>query len=299
MKTTTNTGTALKRLNDDFSNIEEVYSEMRNEWMRENPESTEIDFHDSFRVDTIDETQFKSAELANKSRLETYLGKKRPHVKRLPIDYYNQYKKNGKFKVSLFLKTYKKNEFKKVISELEEKKKIFLFIFDRLDEYGRIELQDDFIQHLEEMRDLQEHTKYKTIINNLIAEIEAQQKQPTQSKPDPEPQQVKDTLPDNPYPGIFEDAFAFRVFERLYDRYKDSNNLLADFSFIYRIMHKEEGMIKEYFRPEMYKSWLSKEPYSIVLEHGLKTLSNCTSKGKVNAFKDSIELVKKQYETIS
>lgn len=189
MKTTTNPGTALKKLNDDFSNIEEVYTEMRNEWQDLNPEGTEIDFLDSFDfsnghdVDTIDETQFKPAELANLRRLGMYLGKKRSRVKRLPVDYYNQYLKNGRFNVFLFLKPYKKNEFREVISEIEEKKKIFLFIFDRLDEYGRIELQDDFIQNLETMRDLQEHTKYKTIINNLIAEIEAASQESGTSSP--------------------------------------------------------------------------------------------------------------------
>ncbi len=96
----------------------------------------------------------------------------------------------------------------------------------------------------------------------------------------------------NPYPEIFKDFYSFKLFEHLYNNYKESNNLLADFSFTYRKM-KADGYIKTHYRPEMFKDWLSKETYNIVLDAGLKTIDRCTTKAKEINYATSKELVNK------
>jgi hypothetical protein len=94
---------------------------------------------------------------------------------------------------------------------------------------------------------------------------------------------------DHQYPRIFKDSYSFRLFERLFNDYKNSINLLADFSFIYRKMEGEGCIL---VKPEEFKLWLSKEPFSIVLEHGLKTLENCYTEVKGLNYNNSKELAK-------
>lgn len=89
--------------------------------------------------------------------------------------------------------------------------------------------------------------------------------------------------PKNPYPSIFKNGQSFKLFALLYEDYKNSNSLLADFSFIYRMMHNQ-NYINFQIKPEMFKLWLSKEPYCIVLDNGLKTLDRCTTKNKTINF---------------
>jgi hypothetical protein len=102
-------------------------------------------------------------------------------------------------------------------------------------------------------------------------------------------EEIQNSKKKNPYPRIFKNPFSFKLFERLFSDYKNSNNLLADFSFIYRMM-KKHGYIL--VKPEEFKEWLSKEPFSIVLEHGLKTLPNCSTDDKKTNYNTSVELIK-------
>jgi len=102
--------------------------------------------------------------------------------------------------------------------------------------------------------------------------------------------------PKNPYPSIFKDAQSFQLFDLLYNDYKNSNSLLADFSFIYRMMHKH-SYINLQIKPEMFKLWLSKEPFGIVLDNGLKTLDRCTTKNKTINYNTKIDIVIKTTKT--
>lgn len=99
-------------------------------------------------------------------------------------------------------------------------------------------------------------------------------------------------LPNNPYPEIFTPK-GYKLFERLYEENKDSKTLLAAFSFIYRSMYKD-GYILEHVKPEVFKAWLSKEPYSIVLDQGLKTYDRCLTSQKKNAYSIAKELIQNQ-----
>jgi hypothetical protein len=98
----------------------------------------------------------------------------------------------------------------------------------------------------------------------------------------------------NPYPEIFTPK-GFLLFDRLYNEYRDSGTLLADFSFIYRILVKsKEQFIHNHIKPEIFKDWLCKEPYSICLDHQLKTLDRCSNRNKLNSFQNAKDLINLQ-----
>lgn len=93
----------------------------------------------------------------------------------------------------------------------------------------------------------------------------------------------------NPYPGIFTDK-GFLLFDRLHSEYKDTPNILTDYSFIYRIMHSGEYIL-EHIRPEMFKNWISKKPYEVTIDHKIKTLDRCITDNKMRSYKIAIDLI--------
>jgi len=90
----------------------------------------------------------------------------------------------------------------------------------------------------------------------------------------------------NPYPEVFKSLKAFLLFQRLYANKKTSKNLLADFSFIYRRMTSDD-LLMAHQKPEVFREWLSKEPYEVVLDNKFKTLNYCNTSGKEEGYKSA------------
>lgn len=91
----------------------------------------------------------------------------------------------------------------------------------------------------------------------------------------------------NPHPRIFENAHAFRLFERLKTKI---NNPLADYSFIYRKMIND-NLIFESVGDSEFRSWLSSN-YEVEIDK-MKQLHNCTTNTKEQVYtmtKNSISL---------
>lgn len=93
----------------------------------------------------------------------------------------------------------------------------------------------------------------------------------------------------NPYPQVFPSVISFQLFEKLYLQFKESNNKIADFSFIYRKMF-EDKYILNHFKPQMFIEWINKEPYKINLDK-IKTLNDCSTIPKVNTYTTTKELI--------
>lgn len=108
------------------------------------------------------------------------------------------------------------------------------------------------------------------------------------------PQQNEPNISENPYPQIFKNGFAFKLFERLFLNFKDSESQLADFSFIYRKMHVD-GYLLEHVKAEVFKNWLCKEPFAICLDNSLKTLERCTTPNKEYNYTTTVELIKQTF----
>lgn len=94
----------------------------------------------------------------------------------------------------------------------------------------------------------------------------------------------------NPYPEVFKSTEGFLLFHRLYESKKDSKTLLADFSFIYRRMWKD-NYLQDHQKPEVFRHWLSKEPYKVDLDNKFKTLNICTTNDKEYAYFTAKQLV--------
>src|SRR5690606_31960639 len=94
----------------------------------------------------------------------------------------------------------------------------------------------------------------------------------------------------NPFPGVFSNETGYLLFDRLHNEFKDTPNILTDYSFIYRMLYAE-GFILESIKPEMFKSWISKEPYSVIIDHKLKTLDRCQTDNKKTSYAIAKELI--------
>ncbi len=93
----------------------------------------------------------------------------------------------------------------------------------------------------------------------------------------------------NPHPQVFSNLKAFQLFEKLHIQFKDSNNKMADFSFIYRKMYND-SYISSHFKPQMFIEWINKEPFKINLDK-IKTLNDCSTTQKVNTYTTTKELM--------
>jgi hypothetical protein len=98
----------------------------------------------------------------------------------------------------------------------------------------------------------------------------------------------------NLFPLVFKDEFGYRLFERLHENNKDSNTTLADYSFIYRMMWEEDRLLLNHQKPEVFRKWLSEEPFNIVLGLKFKRLVDCSPKGKKAEYYSTKELVRTQ-----
>ena len=88
---------------------------------------------------------------------------------------------------------------------------------------------------------------------------------------------------ENPYPEIFTSLEGFVLFERLHSVFRNNNQNLADYSFIYRKLVKD-NLIFTSFKPEKFREWISGERYNIITDVPLKTLNNCTTQLKKDLY---------------
>lgn len=87
-------------------------------------------------------------------------------------------------------------------------------------------------------------------------------------------------LKENPYPKIFRDDEAFALFEKLHSIYKDVGNLMANYSFIYRMMYKD-GSILETVKPNKFIELIMEKPYEIEYLPKLKSYAEvCENKAE-------------------
>ncbi len=151
----------LNKLNPDFSNIDEVYSELLNEYISNGNDRTETIFIDSLSLVNL------SNDDANISNLEKYLDKKKINVKSYElIGFYNYYIETKRFAL-INPKAYKSEDFEYLNNKLNEHQKQYEFIYERLTESQRIEFKNDFSDRLKKLIEIQNLSKFKEIFRNL------------------------------------------------------------------------------------------------------------------------------------
>ena len=281
--------TVLLRLDNNFTNIDEVYNDEKNKWHRENKDQSELDFMDAFDftegydIDTIDKSLFTEIKLANLSKLSTYLGKNRGKIKRTLEDYYNYYLKTKRFGF-VFMKQYKKNEFKEFKDPLEDYKLKYNYIFAKLAKDGKIEFKNDFCDQLKKLNDLQEHSKFKEVISDTIKIIEDEY-----LKPKKEHQQSNEDKPDEvkiKHNHIFRNN-AFEVWQSMYNSFEINESSRTDVKFMYEVM-KKDGLIFETVNQKIFLDWISKT-YQIVIQ---KTSNYSKTPIRNNTYSNAKQLYK-------
>lgn len=93
----------------------------------------------------------------------------------------------------------------------------------------------------------------------------------------------------NPYPEIFVDYNSYKLFNRLHDEYKDEPKPLVNYSYIYRKMYKD-GLIKLYFKPNMFREWLLNDPFNIDIPP-LKQIGNISAKHREANYNKAKQLI--------
>lgn len=154
----------IQKINDDYSNIDEVYSQFLKKYNPDNITKTEITF-----ISIIQDYEIENDIIRN------YLRKKQLKAKMYNIDFYNHYLLYGRF----FLKgtsikkiEFNEDEFQNIINNLNEYLLKYEYIFNKLDNINKIELKYDTIDHLNRILHNQIHSKYKIIFKDSIKRIE-------------------------------------------------------------------------------------------------------------------------------
>jgi len=154
----------IQKINDDYSNIDEVYSQFLEKYNPDNITKTEITF-----ISIIQDYEIENDIIRN------YLRKKQLKAKMYNIDYYNHYLLYGRF----FLKgtsikkiKFNEDQFQNIINNLNEYLLQYEYIFNKLDSINKIELKYDTIDHLKNVYNNQTHSKYKIIFEDSIKRIE-------------------------------------------------------------------------------------------------------------------------------
>ena len=155
----------LMRLQNDFSNIDEVYKELLSEYNPDNHNTTEVMFIDSVNFENITPEAEKLS-----SRLSEYLAIKRYNVKWEFTDYYNHYLVHKRFGF-VHLKTFGNGEYTEFVKNIDSQYRQYEFIYERLDTIDRIEFESDYLDQLDKIKAFQTYTKFKVIIENQMEMI--------------------------------------------------------------------------------------------------------------------------------
>jgi hypothetical protein len=155
----------LHKLNEDCSNIDEVYSQLLKKYNPDNITKTEITFIDSIQYDKVKNNSNKISVISN------YLGKKNSKGKMYDIDYYNHYINYKRFCFEVVRKQYDKNEFEDVVNRLDKYLSRYQYIFNRLENIKKVEFKQDTIDHLKNISE-QEHSKYEIVFTDSLKRIE-------------------------------------------------------------------------------------------------------------------------------
>lgn len=167
---------ALSKINNDCTNIDEVYNDLKSDWMQANPEASERDFIDSleypngYDVHTINKELFTEIQIKKLEKFSSYLSKK--HPPRTLHDHYKYYLNRKKLKFSFTYTYHKEKDFHECSARLDQFKKTYDYILPKLSTLDKIQFKVMCIRHLNWLIKHQELEEFKIIINATISEIE-------------------------------------------------------------------------------------------------------------------------------
>lgn len=154
------------------------------------------------------------------------------------------------FKVNCFDEEY----FVDVEKGIQKKDRLYNYLLCQLkNKEDQIRFKGDFLDNLLELIGAQKHTKFKILLLELFDRIK-EDKLPCQKEAD-QNKKIENNMIDyysytekhkNPYPQIFTSYSAYYIFEKLQAEFGDTRENLANFSFLYHRMKKDELIFESY-----------------------------------------------------
>ena len=259
----------LKRLTPDFCNIDEVYNELLAHYNPDNINTTELTFIQSVQFDNVERSE-------NSKKLSMYLGKKSTRVNWYDIDYYNRYIEPKCFYAGS-TQAFKSNQFDEVVIFLNENKKRYNYIYNKLENNDKIEFKNDFCDKLESLKSNQTVSKFKEVIVDLINQIEDDYLKYKVSLIIP--QQPKAVNPETVKKELYNHIFkgnAFEVFEKYHSTKSLAENSKTDLNLLFQLF-ENDNLFVETVELKHYIRWLNEKYF-----YSLTELKKVAMKSKPN-----------------
>lgn len=97
---------------------------------------------------------------------------------------------------------------------------------------------------------------FRKICNQLLDVYKFEEDKQVETKSDSSVETISSEKTINPKPHIFKDGYAYGVFKKYYHAFKDDDNQLANFSFIFHAMQKD-GLIHENIKHRIFIDFLA------------------------------------------
>lgn len=154
------------KLNNDFSNFDEVYQKMLLKYKTDNTTRTEITFINEFT------SEHNNDEICKK--IWDKIKSKTNRIQWQLLDHYNHFLLTKRFVFKGILrKPFESKEYNKIENELSDYLKKYQYIFDKLPENIRKTFKPDVIDHLNEVLNFQKLSKYKNLFSDAISQVES------------------------------------------------------------------------------------------------------------------------------
>ena len=162
----------ISKINSDFSNVDFVYNELKEIWINNDIEKSELEFIKYqqtliFSKNDVWNEDVENLDYNRKLQLHEYLQKKQTSVEWTDYDNYKHYLQTKRFTFN-FSKPIHTRLFESTIEIFKNYKKQYFYIFNKVNENGKIELKNDFCDKIEKSINAQTETKYKEILSNLL-----------------------------------------------------------------------------------------------------------------------------------
>lgn len=209
----------LENLDLELNNVDQVYTENLNKWKSDNTNLNDEDFitQELAYLENINTNILSKADVTKKEIYSTHLSKIKS---KFPWDMeklYKRYLGDKKFSMTgLYL--IKKMEFEDLIKELNTYKAHYYYIFEKLSSNDRIQLNGDFTEHLEFLRDEKKNIpkKFKMYLNTTINEINDHFEE---SKSKDKLLKNENNLEKNPFPKLFTTHTVYECFLEYTSKY--------------------------------------------------------------------------------
>lgn len=274
------TETIISKVNTDFSNIDEVYNELKERWINNDIETSELEFIKCqilliFSKNDVWNKDVENFDYNRKLKLHEYLQSKQTSVDWTDYDYYKHYLQTKRFGFNIFV-PFHKRQFESITNRLATQEQQYYYIFNKLSENKKIEFKNDFCDNIQKVINVQTESKYKELLNDFSAVIDNHYAAFKKANPTPgfapnkEPQQTKInkivevTETKKELHNNYFVSNAFEVFDKYHSQKNITESCRTELSLLFQLFKNDELLI-DTIELKHYIKWLNKTyNYSLI-----------------------------------